>query len=102
MTGDFSAFTSYSAIPVVGQAAGLFGLMLFIPWEAGKLVLDMDRCTFGIYLIHMIGVRGIMKWAGLDPYSYGPLSFLFMSIILFIASYAVSTLIKRIPNMDLL
>lgn len=101
-TDDFSVMSGYASILVVGQTAGLFGLMLNIGADPGKLILDVDKCTFGIYLIHMIGVRGIMRWAGFNPYEYGPLSFLLIAIVLFIVSYAISTLLRKIPKLNLL
>ncbi|MBR2548092.1 MAG: acyltransferase family protein [Eubacterium sp.] len=94
-------FDYYSPL-VVLQSAGLFSLMCRITAKAGTFVRTADACTFGIYLIHMIGVHAIMKWAGFDPYSYGPFAFVLMALLLFAASFAVTWVIRRIPGEDIL
>ena len=64
---------------------------------------SLDDCSFGIYLIHMIGVRAVMKWAGFDPYSnYPVLSFIGMVIAFFIGAYIITYFIRKIPKLNLL
>ena len=102
ITGDFASLCSYSSFIVVMQAVGLYSLMLNINQNSSALIKDIDKCTFGIYLIHMIGVRCIMKWIGFNPYNFGIIAFIIMAVILFFVSYLITTLIKRIPKMNLL
>ena len=94
-------FDYYSPL-VVLQSAGLFSLACRIPAAAGSFIKTLDSCTFGIYLIHMIGIHAVMKWAGFDPYSYGPFAFALMALLLFGASFAVTWIIRRIPGEELL
>lgn len=94
-------FDYYSPL-VVLQSAGVFSLMCRIPAAAGSFIKTLDSCTFGIYLIHMIGIHAIMKWAGFDPYSYGPFAFILMAMLLFAVSFAITWLIRLIPGADLL
>lgn len=94
-------FDYYSPLIVI-QSAGLFALLIRIPAKADSFIRTLDACTFGIYLIHMIGVHAIMKWAGFDPYSYGPFAFVLMALLLFAVSFGVTWLIRKIPGMSLL
>ena len=98
----FSFAYGYNSIFVVGQAAGAFSLMMHIKAPAGRLVRMVDDCTFGIYIIHMIGIHLVMKWLGWNPYMYGPLAFLMLAILLFIVSFALTWLIRKIPKIGLL
>ena len=95
-------FHWYSSIFVVGQAAGAFSMMMYIKAPAGKFIRTLDDCTFGIYVIHMIGIHLIMKWLGWNPYMYGPFAFLMMAIVLFAASFPLVWLIRKIPKIGLL
>ena len=92
-------FDYYSPL-VFLQSAGVFSLMCRIPARAGAFIKEVDACTFGIYLIHMIGVHAIMKWAGFDPYSYGPFAFVLMAVALFAASGAVTWALRKIPGIN--
>lgn len=94
-------FDYYSPLVVV-QSAGMFSLLNMIPAKADGFIKSLDACTFGIYLIHMIGIHAIMKWAGFDPYSYGPFAFIIMAALLFAASFVITWLIRKIPGVDLL
>ena len=49
---DASGLTAYNSPLVVMQSAAVFSLMLRIKRKAGKLIENIDRCSFGIYLIH--------------------------------------------------
>ena len=86
---------------VVGMSAAVFSLLLRIKVPAGELLTGIDRCTFGIYLIHMIGVRLVMKELGFDPYDFGPFGFIGLTIVFFIAAYALTYVIRKLPG-DLL
>ncbi len=108
-TGDGTSFAltnddiaNYSSVFVVAQSAALFNLMLCIQKVPSRLVLDVDKCTFGIYLIHMIGLRAIMKWWQINPYEYGPMAFLLLAVIVFIISYGVAHFVRKIPKLNLL
>ena len=76
--------------------------MMHIKAPAGRLVRMVDDCTFGIYIIHMIGIHLVMKWLGWNPYMYGPLAFLMLAILLFVVSFALTWLIRKIPKIGLL
>lgn len=94
--------SEYSSVLVIGQSAGIFGLLCRIPWEADGWIRSMDKCTFGIYVIHMIGIRLLMKAYGWNPYEWGPCAFILLAIVLFLVSWAVTWIIRKIPKLDLL
>lgn len=97
------ALDGYASPLVIVQSAGAFGAMHCIRRPAGRLLKSLDDCSFGIYLIHMIGIRLIMKWMGFDPYiGIIPLNFAAMAILLFAASYIVAFAIRKIPKLNLL
>lgn len=93
---DASGLTGYNSPVVVLQSAAVYSLMLGIKRPAGELILDFDRCSFGIYLIHMIFVRLLMRNYGFDPFALGPASFFALAIIIFYASFMVTDLLKKL------
>ncbi|MBE6041303.1 MAG: hypothetical protein E7220_02135 [Clostridiales bacterium] len=94
---DLSHLTGYASPFVVMQSAALFSLMERIKTPAGELLKSMDSCTFGIYLIHMIGCRLVMKWMGFDPYGFGPFGFAGLAVVFFLLSYVITWVLRRIP-----
>jgi surface polysaccharide O-acyltransferase-like enzyme len=99
----FSQLAGYSSLFVAAQACGIFGI--FDHWKKAPRVAwvrSVDRCTFGIYLIHMIFIHWLMKWYGLDPFDFGPWIFVSMAVTFFVISYAITWVVKKIPKLDLL
>ena len=94
-TDDSSYISAYCSPLVVLQSISIYSLLLGIKAEAGPLIRSADKCTFGIYLIHMIFVRITMSELGVDPFSYGPFGFIFLSAIFFLAAYAVAWTIRN-------
>ncbi|MBO5513690.1 MAG: acyltransferase [Mogibacterium sp.] len=94
-TDDPSHISAYCSPLVVLQSISIYSLLLGIKAEAGPLIRSADKCTFGIYLIHMIFVRITMSELGVDPFSYGPFGFIFLSAIFFLAAYAVAWTIRN-------
>ena len=99
---QLDSLTGYASLLVIFQTAGLFSLLGRIKTPAGRALRSMDQCSFGIYLIHMIGIHLIMKWVGFDPYMYGPFTFILMAAALFLASWPVTWVIRKIPKLNLL
>ena len=92
---DPSGLTAYNSPLVVMQSAAVFSLMLRIKRKAGRLIESIDRCSFGIYLIHMIFVRLTMNELGFNPFDYGPAGFLIAAAVYFAASFAVTYGLKK-------
>ena len=67
--------------------------------EFGKFVLEIDKCSFGIYLIHMIFVRGILKHTKIHPYGAGsPFVLISLTLGIFFVSFILTWLLKKIPG----
>ena len=64
-------------------------------WE--KLICQIGSCTFGIYLVHAL-FRDIFDRFGLDSLTLNPvLGIPLIAILIFICSYALVCIIKKIP-----
>ena len=92
---DPAGLTSYNSPLVVLQSASFFSLMLAIKRQARGIINSIDRCSFGIYLIHMIFVRLTMKEMGFDPFDYGAPGFILAAIVYFAASFAITFVLKK-------
>ncbi|MGN0479017.1 MAG: hypothetical protein ACI4GO_06260, partial [Hominenteromicrobium sp.] len=99
-----SVLYGYASIFVIFQSVGLFSMLDRqeahgrLGWGK-KLLLRIDSCSFGIYLIHMIFVRGILKHTAIHPYGAGS-PFIFIGLVLGITvvSYGITWLLKKIPG----
>ncbi len=94
---------SYSSILVVMQAVGIFTLMERTKGNvlklAGKILNMIDNCSFGIYLIHMIFVRLVLRYMRYNPYEgMIPLNFILLILGVLIVSYVVTWLMKKVPG----
>ncbi len=96
----------YSSILVIVQTIGIFNLILSFEFKENYIIKVIDDNTFGIYLIHMIFIRAILKWYGLNPYIGNGLLFIFsvffISFIMFMVSLCISYSIRKITKEKLL
>ena len=94
----------YPSIFVVGQTVGIFSLLCGMPAKqekSGGLLLAMDKCSFGIYLIHMVFVMIVMKVLLVNPYEYGgALLFAAMTGAFFALSFAVTFVLRKVPGLN--
>lgn len=70
------------------------------PNALGRILLELDRCSFGIYLIHMLFVRLILRYWMVDPFAIRPSAAVFAGLIIGIVliSYGITFLLKLIPG----
>jgi surface polysaccharide O-acyltransferase-like enzyme len=101
-TAITDSFCGYASILVVGQSAGIYSLLNRIPADADSWIRKIDSCTFGVYILHMIGIRWLMKIYGFNPYAYGPMSFILIAIVLFLISFFLTWLIRAVTRNQLL
>lgn len=97
-------FWGYSSILVIGQAAGIFSLFCACDGSRTgiiqKILYEIDRCSFGIYLVHMIYVRLILRYWNVNPYRYGgPAGLLLFTVVILLLSYATIWILKKIPGL---
>lgn len=95
--GLFESFCGYSSPFTFAASAGLFGLLIekdSFEDRLKKAVDFIDPATFGIYLIHIIILRGILRYAGVNPFTEDLFSA--VNIVLIAAvSFTVSLLITK-------
>lgn len=90
---------SYAGFATVILSCGAFGLMknIRIGAKVDRFLLAIDKCSFGIYLIHMIFIRLILRYWQFNPYEYGAWMFAAVILLIFIVSYAIVWVLKKLP-----
>ena len=89
---------NYSSILVVLQSIGIFTLFVNFKGKSNKVIESLDSTSFGIYLLHMIFVRLILKYLQFNPYGFIPVvSFLILVIIVVLCYYVVVFTLKKLP-----
>jgi len=96
---------NYSFIVTVLFSAGVFGLVKLTENKPVKIIdmiaAELEKCSFGIYLIHMAGLKLIFVVWKVDPFaSGGALTVTGISIGVLIASYIIVRLLKFIPYVN--
>ena len=97
---------NYSSVFVILQSMGLFALFKQEDGDGNELsftkriLLDIDKCSFGIYLVQMIFVRLILRYWGINPFETGTWMILLISIGIFIISWIVIRIMKKIPILN--
>lgn len=92
----------YSSIFVIIQTAGIFMMATSArkknPNFLGKFLVSFDKASFGVYLIHIIFVRYLFKYAQFNPYASGGIfAVIGIAAAVAIVSYLISAVIQRIP-----
>ncbi len=93
----------YFAPHTVLASAGVFAL--FKSTDKGKeipvldkLAAEIDKCSFGIYLIHMVVYKHIFAVMKFDPFAHGGAGMLILVMLAaFIISYAITRVLKFVP-----
>ena len=100
-----STLLGYSSAPVVMMSVSLFSL--FHSGEnafkkGGKLLPAIDGCSYGIYLVHLVYIRLLLKVFSFDPYHFAvpaPVVFFLGGIVILILSWIPVFLLKKIPGL---
>ena len=94
----------YSFVLVILQAAGLAGWFFRCGQEGAagvkKVLANIDRHSFGIYLIHMAYVRLLYKYLHFDPYALGMAGvpgILAVVLFAFVMAYITDMGMKKLP-----
>lgn len=112
---------NYASVPVVVASCGIFSL--FHAGEPGGkaepvraagsgeasgygrtsafqcFLMALDRCSFGIYLVHVLVIYTIYRVFLFQPYAHAALpALLLVAVISFAASFALSALLRHIPG----
>ena len=119
---SYGNLLGYSSIFVILLSVGVFSLVKSIwgdlriqrtalnetttvyeekkPGIVGKVLLELDRCSFGIYLIHMIFVRLTLRYWHWNPFASKVTILVFLGLVVGITlvSYVITRLLKLIPG----
>lgn len=92
----------YSSIFVILQTMGIFMMATSArkkePNFFGKFLVAFDKASFGVYLIHIIFVRYLFKYALFNPYEHGGiLAIVGIALAIALVSYVISAIIQKIP-----
>ncbi len=100
---ELAKLLNYSSVFVILQCMGLFALLKreADPEEkesfGEKILLSIDQCSFGIYLVHMIFIRLVLRYWEVNPYVSGTWMILLISIGIFVVSWILIWILKCIP-----
>ena len=100
---ELAKLLNYSSVFVILQCMGLFALLKESEESEDKvslgeqILLGIDRCSFGIYLIHMIFIRLILRYWELDPFASGTWMIVLLSVGIFAVSWITVKVLKFIP-----
>ena len=98
-----SMLSSYASPFVVTWSVSIFALMYrpadsAEPGLATKAVTFFDGTTFGIYLIHMIALRVLLRHMEINPYTSGIIAFIGVYLVSLVASFVIVTILHLIPE----
>ena len=65
--------------------------------KIGKLIVNISRCSFGMYLTHVFVIALFLKYGIFNFVASSELKILILSIFVYIFSFIVTMLIKKIP-----
>lgn len=94
---------NYAFFPIVILSIGMFGLFNKTDREYNeestscKIWSFFDKYSFGIYLIHLIFLRTLIKVIKFNPFEYGIWMLLVIAIGVYICSLITMIIIKHIP-----
>ncbi len=104
-----SIFDCHS-FPVIMQSIGMFcffrrdirqsGIYLdFIPREAEpgilkKIIISIDECALGIFLIHAVFLRILLQYLNVNLAKGGPVAILLVGFVIFLLSWGISFLFR--------
>ena len=98
---------AYSSPVVILQAMGLYLLLYSIPVHKKgwlhKVLVWIDRRSFGIYLVHLIFIRWGLRFFHINPYGLGIGSPLFLALFVLgvlVLSGAVVFILQKIPGVN--
>ncbi len=89
---------SYAHPVVLLQSLGFFAMVFGTDTDKkSRLIAFLDEHSFGIYLIHMIFLRLILRYMKVNPYINGIPVFIAVAAFAYAASLLVCFLLRRIP-----
>ena len=88
----------YFSLPVCLMAVSIFVLISGINLHENKVMLEVSKCTFGIYLIHPFFINVAIKVLHIDLLSHLPyLKLSVFLIVILVLSFATTYILRKIP-----
>lgn len=102
-TKYYGNFTMFSLI--ISISVFLFGkneLSRFQPHGfLLKIIFHLSKCSFGIYLVHMLVMNKLNAWFNINVLSFSPIIGVpFITSIVFLVSYLISAFFNSIPFLN--
>ncbi len=88
--------SSYSFPTVALMAAGIFSLICGMKDRKTKIWDILDANSFGVYLIHLIFLRIILRYMSFDPFKYGAAAFAGVAVLAYLVSQILVWLLRLI------
>ena len=99
-----SEMFGYASPFVIMQTIGIFSVVCNsrkVEGGGSRLLETLDKCSFGIYLIHMVFIRILFRYLQLNPFVTLPVVMFAIAIIgIFIVSFVITWLLRKIPVVD--
>ena len=95
---QLSFFTSYNSLFVAIQSVSVFSLIAQREGKSSttpKALKQFDKCTFGIYLIHYVFVKLLLRYAGWNPFEQVWL-FMVILVVITLISFGLTFIYYRI------
>ncbi|WP_346670985.1 acyltransferase [Faecalicoccus acidiformans] len=93
-----NVLSNYSSVFVIVQSIGIFSLVDSIKWKNREWIKKLDVLTFGVYLIHMLFIRSILKYLSINPFLNLPVvTISLLVIVVFILSLLTVVILKKVP-----
>lgn len=98
---NLDSLWGYPALPIVLQSIGLFSLFKHIRIKENtfhKIVCQLDSVSFGIYLIHFLFIRILLRVWKVNPFVSGTVFMIPLFVIgILLVSWLVVWILKKIP-----
>lgn len=94
---------SYSYLPVLMQAAGLFSIMSRTESRPSTVLsaffAHLDSCSFGIYLFHVLVLYVLYRALGFNPWMSGGIPTLTaLAIVVLAITWMLVWVLKKLPG----
>ena len=93
---------SFSSVLVLMQATGIFSLVHQLragAEKAPRVLLAIDKRSFGIYLLHVLVIYYIYRVLQVNPYESGGLALLAgLSVVVLVVTWAISWVLGHVPG----
>ena len=100
---NMQALLGYASFYVIMMCMGILPLLKARGDRdsiVSKVLLAVDKSSFGIYLIHMIFLRLILRYWEVNPYSYGWWMMILIWLGVFLVSWLCIAVLKKIPGLN--